>query len=72
MVETLPAFVAVFIAVGLLRTDAGETISMWAQVFFISRIVHAVVYTLDLPYLRTPIYLVSWFAILAIGYQLVV
>lgn len=70
MVETLPAFVAVVLAAGLLQGEAaGATVALWAQVFFFARLAHALVYTLGLPYLRTPVYLVSWAAVLVIGAQ---
>jgi uncharacterized MAPEG superfamily protein len=42
---------------------------MWAQFFFFARIAHAVVYITGIPFLRTPVYLASWFAILAIAAQ---
>lgn len=68
MVETLPAFVAVVIAAGQLAPAAVyENIVLWAQVFFWARVAHAVVYTLGIPYLRTPVYLTSWAAVLVIG-----
>jgi uncharacterized MAPEG superfamily protein len=38
-------------------------------VFFVARVLHAVVYTAGIPYLRTPVYLVSWASILMIGFQ---
>ena len=68
MVETMPAFIAVVLAAGLLgnEVDAGS-IASWAQIFFIARIAHAAVYILGIPYLRTPVYLVSWASILVIG-----
>ncbi len=66
MVETLPAFVAVFIAAVSLDGD-GTTIATAAQLFFFSRIAHALVYILGIPGLRTPTYLISWGAILMIG-----
>ena len=69
MVETLPSF-AVVILVGAVTDSFTEATACWAQVFFFSRIVYTIVYTLGLPYLRTPIYLVSWFSILAIGFKL--
>ncbi len=69
MIETMPAFIAVVVAAGLLGdASAGETVGMWAQIFFFARIVHAIVYTLGIPALRTPVYLVSWAAILMIGF----
>lgn len=68
MVETLPAFAAVVVAAGALSSSASyPIIATWAQVFFFARIGHAVVYTLGIPYLRTPVYLVSWAAVLMIG-----
>ncbi|OED41294.1 hypothetical protein AB833_09765 [Chromatiales bacterium (ex Bugula neritina AB1)] len=68
IVETIPAFAAVVVAAGMLAPETAHAgIAMWAQIFFFARIVHAVVYTLGLPYLRTPSYLVSWAAVLLIG-----
>ncbi len=70
MVETMPAFIAVVVAAMFLlegNVEAGATVGMLAKLFFFSRIAHAVVFTLGLPYLRTPVYLVSWAAILMIG-----
>ena len=69
MVETMPAFIAVIVAATWLVGDAqGALIGGLAQLFFFARIVHAAVYILGVPYLRTPVYLVSWGAVLAIGY----
>ncbi|MDD9893501.1 MAG: MAPEG family protein [Gammaproteobacteria bacterium] len=69
MVETLPAFAVVLIAAIQLGADAAF-VGGAAQLFFFARIAHAVVYTLGVPALRTPTYLVSWGAILAIGASL--
>ncbi len=70
MVETLPAFIAVVIVAGALApTSHYETITLWSQIFFFARVAHAVVYTLGVPYLRTPTYLVSWAAVLIIGFK---
>jgi uncharacterized MAPEG superfamily protein len=72
LVETLPAFAAVVIAAGQLAPEtAAGNIALWAQVFFFARIAHALVYTLGIPYLRTPVYLVSWAAVLVIGASIV-
>ena len=72
MVETMPAFVAVVVAAGLLGNAVdGETVGLWAEIFFFARIGHALVYTLGIPGLRTPVYLISWAAILMIGAQVV-
>ena len=70
MVETLPAFGAVLLAAYLVDAE-NSTIVIWAAVFFWARIFHATVYILGVPYLRTPIYLVSWAAVLLIGAQVV-
>lgn len=68
MVETMPAFIAVVVGTDYLIGDsAGLVVGAWAQVFFFARIVHAVVYTLGIPGLRTPVYLASWAAILMIA-----
>lgn len=70
MVETMPAFIAVVVAALMLAQGSQETLhtaSVWAEIFFFARIAHAVVYILGIPYLRTPVYLVSWLAILMIG-----
>jgi uncharacterized MAPEG superfamily protein len=67
MVETMPAFIAVVVAAGMLGVAGAATVSMWAGVFFYARVVHASVYILAVPFLRTPVYLVSWAAILMIG-----
>lgn len=70
MVETMPAFIAVVVAAGLMGDDSlAGVVAMWAQVFFYARIVHAIVFSFAIPYLRTPSYLVSWLAILMIGSQ---
>jgi uncharacterized MAPEG superfamily protein len=70
MVETLPALIAVVVAAGFLVGDTkGEMIGHLVQIFFFARIAHAIVYTLGIPYLRTPVYLVSWASVLAIGYH---
>jgi len=71
MVETMPAFIAVVIAAGYLNESGGQIVALWAQVFFIARVMHAVVYILGIPFLRTPVYLVSWAAILMIGSQII-
>ena len=72
MVETMPAFVAVVLAAGFLVGDqAGSSIGFWAGLFFLSRLGHAVIYIAGIPYLRTPVYLVSWASILMIGKQVI-
>lgn len=70
MVETMPAFIAVVLASSVLVADdvaATATVAQWAGIFFYVRVAHAIVYILGIPYLRTPVYLVSWLAILVIA-----
>ena len=68
IVETMPAFIAVVVAASLLTNGTLAAVNTWATVFFYARVAHAIIYLTGVPYLRTPVYLVSWFAILAIAY----
>lgn len=73
MVETMPAFIAVVTAAILLPMETqAESIGQWAKIFFFARLGHAIVYIFGIPYLRTPVYLISWFAILSIGFKILV
>lgn len=68
MVETMPAFIAVVVAAGFIAPQfAHSDIASWAQIFFFARIAYAVVYIAGIPFLRTPVYLLSWASILVIG-----
>lgn len=72
MVETMPAFIAVVLAAAYFaqtKTGIEGTVAHWAMIFFFARVAHAVVYILGIPFLRTPVYLVSWLAVLVIGAQ---
>ncbi|CAA0123052.1 Uncharacterised protein [BD1-7 clade bacterium] len=74
MVETMPAFIAVVLGASQLGNASATvlaTIAMWASIFFYARIAHAAIYIAGIPFLRTPSYLVSWFAILMIALQAV-
>lgn len=71
MVETMPAFIAVVVAAVLMDGMTAvslASVATWAEVFFFARLAHAVVYIAAIPALRTPVYLLSWFAILMIGF----
>ena len=59
----------VFAALVLIANAAGisnDTTVLACTVYFWARVVHAIVYTLGVPGLRTPVYLVSWAAVLMI------
>jgi uncharacterized MAPEG superfamily protein len=56
------------VAAGFIAPKAAHLdIALWAQVFFFARVAHAVVYIAGIPFLRTPVYLLSWASILVIG-----
>ncbi len=69
MVETLPAFAVAVLVAEAVSPVAGFVASC-AALFFYSRLVYALVYILGIPFLRTPVYLLSWGATLAILAQL--
>lgn len=69
MVETMPAFIGAVVSAGYFVGSipaAASAIGTWSMVFFWARVLHAIVYTLGVPGLRTPVYLISWAAVLMI------
>ncbi|WP_216825086.1 MAPEG family protein [Agarilytica rhodophyticola] len=69
-VETMPAFIATVLGASYFSASVESTLALiasWTAIFFWARVSYAVVYILGIPFLRTPVYLVSWLAILAIG-----
>lgn len=70
MVETLPAF-AVAVLLSASNSMIETLVVSCAAVFFYSRLAYALVYTLGIPYLRTPTYLVSWGATLLILFSFI-
>ncbi|WP_372370200.1 MAPEG family protein [Candidatus Uabimicrobium sp. HlEnr_7] len=70
MVETMPAFIAVVLAAAFMsqsNPEVAATVGTWAKIFFFARLLHPIVFILGVPFLRTPTYLISWFAILMIA-----
>ena len=65
LVENLPAFAALVIIAHLTEVDAGAGAAM----FFYARLVHAVVYTLGIAYIRTLSFVVSWIGMLIIFFS---
>ena len=65
MVETFPAF-AVAVLLASSTSLNGPLVASCAAVFFYARLAYALVYSFGIPYLRTPVYLVSWGATLTI------
>lgn len=70
MVETMPALIAVIVAVSQLGSDVAiMQAALWAKIFLFARIAYSVIYIAGIPFLRTPSYLLSWLAILMIAFQ---
>jgi len=70
MLENLPLFIAlVLVAQVAGRTNATTTLG--AEIFFFARLVHAVVYLVGVPYLRTAVWAVSMVGLVMIFLQLV-
>lgn len=70
MVETMPALIATVIGASFFAGNDSATlatIASWSAIFFWSRVAYAFVYITGIPFVRTPVYLVSWLSILAIG-----
>ena len=68
-VETLAPF-AVVVLIAHVTGIANESTAFWAMIFFVARVVHAVVYWLGIPYLRTLAFATGLIATLAIFYEL--
>lgn len=64
------AFFAVLVLVAHFAHGGAEatlaSVALWAQIFFWARIVHAIVFWLGIPYLRTVAFTVGWIAVVAI------
>lgn len=67
LVENLPAFAALV----LIANATGVDGAAGAAMFFYARLVHAVVYTLGIPYVRTLSFLVSWLGMIIIFFQVI-
>ena len=70
MVENLAPF-ATLILVAHVAGAANETTALGALIFFWARIVHAIVFTLGIPWLRTLSFAISWIAMLLIFVQII-
>jgi len=70
MVENLAPFAAL-VLVAQAAGAASETTALGAAIFFWARLVHAVVYTLGVPWLRTLAFAVSWVGMLLIFIEIV-
>ena len=69
LVENLPAFAAL-VLVAHVAGEANGATALAAAVFFWARVVHAVVFFIGIPYVRTLAFAVGFFAQLAILWQI--
>lgn len=69
-VEAFAPFAALVIIAHIGGT-ANEATATWAAVFFWSRVCHAVVYLLGIPYLRTLIFTAGFVAVVGMFYEIV-
>ena len=65
LVENLPAFAALVLIAFVTGVDGGTG----AAIFFWARVVHAIVYTAGVPYVRTASFFVSWIGMVIIFFQ---
>ncbi len=59
LVETLAPFAILVVMLNVSGKSDGST-AMAAAIFFFARVAHAGLYTLGVPFLRTPAFAVSW------------
>ena len=67
MIENLPAFATLVIIAQLTETS----VSGAAALFFWARVLHAVVFILGIPYIRTLAFVASWIAMLSIFFSVI-
>ena len=70
-VEVLGGFAAMVI-VAHLAGKANSMTAMWAGIFFWARLIHAVVYWLAIPYVRTIVFTLGYVCIAGIFWQIIV
>ena len=61
MLENLPVFAILIICLNIIEVSNANTI-LAASLFFYARIVHAIVYTLGVPWVRPLAFVASWLA----------
>jgi len=70
MLENLPLFIAL-ILVAQVAGRSNSTTALGAELFFYARLVHAIVYLVGIPYLRTLVWAVSMAGLVMIFLQLI-
>ena len=69
LIENLPLFAILIIVVTLLEKNNEQT-ATGSIIFFYSRLLHYFIYVFGIPYLRTALFLFSWFGLLVISISL--
>lgn len=69
MLENLPLFAAL-VLVAAVAGRANATTALGAEIFFFARLVHAVIYLVGIPYLRTLVWAASMVGLVMIFLQL--
>jgi uncharacterized MAPEG superfamily protein len=69
-VEVFAPFAALVLAAHV-AGKANATTAFWAMLFFWSRVVHAVVYLLGLPYIRTVAFTAGFVAVVGLFWQVI-
>ncbi len=70
LVQAFAPFAAL-VLIAHVSGQANATTAMWAAVFFWSRVAHAIVHILGIPYIRTVAFLVGFVAVLGIFWEVV-
>ncbi|HVI88269.1 MAG TPA: MAPEG family protein [Dongiaceae bacterium] len=70
MLENLPLFIAL-ILVAQVAGRSNSTTALGAELFFYARLVHAIIYLVGIPYLRTLVWAVSMAGLVMIFLQLI-
>ena len=70
MVENLAPFAALVLVAQVIGV-ANDTTALGALIFFWARIVHAIVFTFGIPWLRTVSFAVSWVGMLMIFFAII-
>jgi uncharacterized MAPEG superfamily protein len=70
LVQAFAPFAALVLAAHV-TGQSNATTAMWAVVFFWSRVAHAIVHILGIPYIRTVVFLIGFVAVLGIFWEVV-
>lgn len=69
-VEAFAPFAALILAIKLTGSESAMT-AVWAAVFFYARLLHAIVFLMAIPYLRTVIFTIGFVAVAGLFWELI-